>query len=101
MKLKKGDTVVVLSGKEKGKKGKIVRVHPAGLTVVVEGVNIKKKHRRPTKSGEKGQVIEKQNPIASGKVGFVCPACGKAVRLGYKLEEKRKVRVCKKCGAEV
>jgi large subunit ribosomal protein L24 len=101
MKLKKGDTVIVTSGKEKGKKGKITRIYPEDFRIVVEGVNIKKRHRRATKSGEKGQTIEKQNPIAASKVLFVCAKCTKAVRVGYNIEGKTKVRVCKKCGAEV
>ncbi|MDP2735000.1 MAG: 50S ribosomal protein L24, partial [bacterium] len=84
MKLKKGDTVVIISGKERGKKGKITRVYPGAFRIFVEGVGIKKRHRKPTKSGEKGQVIEKQSPLASSKAKFVCPKCGKAVRLGYK-----------------
>jgi len=101
MKLKKGDTVQVMSGKERGKRGKISRIYPKDLRIVVEGVNIKKRHRRPTKSGEKGQIIEKQNPFASSKVLLVCSKCRKTVRIGYKIEGKTKARICKKCGAEV
>ena len=101
MKLKKGDMVVITSGKEKGKKGKITRVYPKDLRVVVEGVNIKKRHRKPTKSGEKGQTIEKQNPIALGNVRLLCSKCKKAVRVGYKIEGESKIRICKKCGAQV
>ena len=100
MKLKTGDNVVVTSGKEKGKKGKITKVYPALLRVIVEGVNIKKRHRKPTKSGEKGQTIEKQNPIALGNVRLMCSKCNKAVRAGYKMEGKNKTRICKKCGQE-
>lgn len=101
MKLKKGDIVQVMSGKEKGKRGKISRVYPEDFLLVVEGVNIKKRHRKPTKSGEKGQTIEKQNPIPSSKVQLVCSKCSKAVRIGYRVEGKTKIRICKKCGAEV
>jgi len=101
MKLKKGHNVIVTSGKEKGKKGKITRVYPEDFRVMVEGVNVKQRHRKPTKSGEKGQTIEKQNPIALGNVRLICSKCNKAVRVGYKIEEKNKIRVCKKCGAEV
>jgi len=101
MKLKKDDNVIVTSGKEKGKKGKITRVYPEDFRVMVEGVNVKQRHRKPTKSGEKGQTIEKQNPIALGNVRLICSKCNKAVRVGYKIEEKNKIRVCKKCGAEV
>lgn len=101
MKLKKGDTVILTSGKEKGKKGKITRVYPETFGVVVEGVNIKKRHRKPTKSGEKGQTIEKQNPIAVSNVRFLCPKCNKAVRVGYKIQGKSKLRICKKCKEQV
>lgn len=101
MRLKKGDNVQVMSGKEKGKKGKILRVLPKESLVTVEGVNIKKRHRRPTKSGEKGQVIEKQNPFAASRVRLVCPACAKPVRSGQKVQGQAKVRVCRKCGGEV
>ncbi|MDA1337242.1 MAG: 50S ribosomal protein L24 [bacterium] len=100
MKLKTGDTVTITSGKEKGKKGKITKVFPQGLKVIVEGVNIKKRHRKPTKSGEKGQIIEKQNPIALGNVRLICVKCNKATRAGYKMEGTNKTRVCKKCGQE-
>lgn len=101
MKLKKGDLVQVMSGKEKGKRGKISRVYPEDFRIMVEGVNVKKKHRKPTKSGEKGQIIEKQNPIASAKVQLVCSKCAKPVRLGYKVEGKTKIRICRKCKSEV
>lgn len=101
MKLKLGDNVIIISGKEKGKKGKIMRVHPADALLVVEGVNLKKKHRRPTKSGEKGQVIEKHSPLSASKVKFLCPKCGKAARLGFKLEGGEKMRICKQCHVQV
>ena len=67
---------------------------------MVEGVNIKKRHKKPTKSGEKGQIIEKQNPIALGNVRLICSKCNKAVRVGYKMEGKNKTRICRKCGEE-
>ena len=98
MKLKTGDNVVITSGKEKGKKGKITKVYPGDFKVIVEGVNIKKRHKKPTKSGEKGQIIERQNPIALGNVRLICSKCNKAVRVGYKMEGKTKTRICKKCG---
>ena len=100
MKLKTGDNIIITSGKEKGKKGKITKVYPVDLKVVVEGVNIRKRHKKPTKSGEKGQIIEKQSPIALGNVQLICSKCNKAVRVGYKMEGKNKTRICKKCGEE-
>tara|TARA_Y100000310_G_C20632812_1_gene789544 strand:- start:466 stop:774 length:309 start_codon:yes stop_codon:yes gene_type:complete len=101
MKIKKGDNVVVIRGKDKGKKGKVLRTFPEKARVVVEGANIRKKHRKPTKSGEKGQIIQLPSPIALSNVKMLCQKCNKAVRIGYKRAGEGKVRVCKKCGAEL
>ena len=101
MKLKKGDTVLIISGKDKGKKGKILRVLPKSGKVVAEGIFIIKKHVRPKRQGEKGQRIEIPAPIDVSNAKLVCPKCNKAVRIGYKLTEKKKYRVCKKCSQEI
>lgn len=98
MRLKTGDTVVVISGKWKGKKGKIIRAFPREEKVLVEGVNLVKKHQRPTQNMQ-GGIIEKEAPIRACKVMLVCGNCGKPTRVGMKiLDDSRKVRVCKKCG---
>ena len=101
MKIKKDDKVVVLSGKDKGKPGKVLIADPKGAKVVVEGVNVDTKHQKPRKQGEEGGIIKVETPIYVSKVQLVCPKCGKATRVGYKVENGKKTRVCKKCGAEV
>lgn len=102
MKIKKDDKVIILSGKDRGKKGKALKAIPKDGRIIVEGVNIVKKHRRPKKQGEKGQRIEVASPIDISNVMLICPKCGKNARVGYKiLENKEKVRVCKKCNQEI
>lgn len=101
MNIKKGDNVLVTTGKDKGKKGKVLSVLPRINRVVIEGVNVAKKHRRPRQEREKGQVIELVKPIDVSNVKLICPKCGKPTRVGYKLVEKKKYRICKKCGQEI
>ncbi len=104
MKIKKGDTVLVISGKYKGKTGKVLRALPRENRIIVEGVNIVKKHTKPKKSGEKGKIVEKEAPIHVSNVKLVCGSCKKPTRVGYLFKdgkgERRKVRICKKCGKE-
>ena len=101
MKIKKGDNVIVLSGNDKGKTGEVLEIIPKTQKVIVKGVNIRKKHVKPRKAGEEGGIIPSEFPIHSSKVNVVCPKCGKATRVGYKVEGDKKVRICKKCGAEL
>ena len=101
MKLKKGDNVIVLSGNDKGKTGEVLEVIPGTQKVIVKGVNIRKKHVKPRKAGEEGGIISSEYPIHSSKVNVVCPKCGKASKIGYVIEDGKKVRVCKKCGAKL
>ena len=101
MNIKKDDKVVVLSGKDKGKEGKILTADPKAMKVVVEGVNVATKHQKPRKQGEEGGIIKVETPIYASKVQLVCPKCGKATRVAHKIEGDKKVRVCKKCGAEI
>lgn len=102
MKIKKGDKVKVLTGKDKGKTGKVLQVLPDRNRASVEGINLLVKHLRPQKQGEKGQRVEFPSPIEISNLAVVCPSCGKTARIGHKLEEKdgkkKKVRSCKKCG---
>jgi len=100
MNIKKDDKVVVLSGKDKGKQGKILTADPKAAKVIVEGVNVATKHQKPRKQGEEGGIIKVETPMYVSKVALVCPKCGKAIRVSYKLTDGKKVRVCKKCGAE-
>jgi len=101
MKIKKGDTVLIISGKDRGRKGKVIEALPKENKLFVEGINLRKKHMKPKKSGEKGQIVETPAPLNSSDVKLICSKCGKAARTGYKLEGKKKYRICKKCGQEV
>jgi len=96
--LQKNDTVVVTTGKNKGKKGKILRVLPQRSRVLVEGVNIIKKHMRPTRDNPKGGIVEMERSVNVSNVMLVCPRCSKRTRIGYKfLTDGTKKRSCKKC----
>jgi large subunit ribosomal protein L24 len=101
MKIKKDDKVVVVSGKDKGKQGKILVADPKAGKVIVEGVNVATKHQKPQGQNQEGGIIKVETPIYASKVQLVCPKCGKATRVGFKLADGKKVRVCKKCGAEI
>ena len=101
MKIKKGDTVLIIAGKDRNRKGKVLDSLPKATRVVVEGMNMRKKHVRPKKSGEKGQIIESPNPISVSNVKIICPKCSKATRIAYKVEGKKSQRICKKCGQEI
>ncbi len=97
--VKTGDTVVVLSGREKGKKGKVLAVSPKEGKVIVEKVNLVKKHVKPRRMGEQGGIVEAEGAMYASKVQIVCPRCGKATRIAHKiLEDGTKDRICKKCG---
>lgn len=98
MKIHKGDTVLIISGKDRGRKGKVIEALPKKGRIVVEGINLRKKHVRPKKSGEKGQIVTVPAPFNVSDLKLVCPKCGKATRVGYKVEDKKKYRICKKCG---
>ncbi len=101
MKIRKGDTVKVLSGNDKGKTGEVLEVIPKTHKIIVKGINIRKKHIKPRKQGEEGGIIPSEFSIHSSKVAVVCPKCGKATRIGYSVEKDEKVRVCKKCGENI
>ncbi len=101
MNIKKGDTVQVLSGNDKGKTGEVLEVIPKTSRVIVKGVNLRKKHVKPRKQGDEGGIIELECSLHSCKVNVVCPKCNKATRIATKKEGKEKTRVCKKCGATI
>lgn len=101
MKIKKDDTVLIIAGKDRNRKAKILNAFPKKAMVLVEGINIRKKHIRPKKQGEKGQIIESPSPISVSNVKLICPKCNKVVRTEYKVEGKKKARICKKCQAEI
>ncbi len=101
MKIKKGDQVLIISGKYRGKKSKVLQVFPKEKKILAEGINLVKKHQRPRKAGEKGQVLELPKPLDASNVELICSKCGKATRVGCKISEGKKYRVCKKCGQEI
>ena len=102
MSIKKNDTVIVLSGKDKGKQGKVLAVMPADRKVIVEGINVVSRHTKPRKQGEEGGILKKEAPMYACKVQKVCPKCNKPTRPAHKmLADGKKVCVCKKCGAEI
>lgn len=101
MRIRKGDQVLIISGKYRAGKGKIIKAFPKERKVIVEGINLRKKHLRPKRSGEKGQIVEMPAPINTSNVKLICPKCGKAARVGYKIEGEKKYRICKKCGQEI
>ena len=101
MSIRKDDLVVVLSGKDKGKQGKVLEVMPKSGKVVVEKINVVSRHTKPRKQGEQGGIVKKETPIRACKVALYCGKCGKGVRVGFKIEGDKKTRVCAKCGAEI
>ena len=102
MKIKKGDTVQVLSGNDKGKTGEVIEVMPKVEKVIVKGVNLRKKHVKPRKQGEEGGIISSECAIHSSKLNVVCPKCGKATKVGYEIDKDgNKTRICKKCGTKL
>jgi large subunit ribosomal protein L24 len=104
-KIKTGDTVVVIAGKDKGVKGEVLRVHPKESRVVVERANVLKKHQRPRQAGRQQitpGIIEFEGPIHVSNVMLVCTQCGEPTRVGFRVnEDSRKVRVCRKCGQDI
>ena len=101
MNIKKGDTIVVLSGKDKGKQGKVLGTVPADGKVVVEGINMVTCHVKPRKQGETGGIVQREAAMYASKVQVVCPKCNKGTRIAHKIENGKKTRVCKHCGAEL
>ena len=100
--VRRGDTVVVVAGKDRGKRGKVLRVVPGKGRVVVEKINMIKKHQRPTQKVRQGGIIEREGALALSNVLLVCNRCDRAVRTGIKiLADGRKARVCKRCGESV
>ncbi|MEI6296832.1 MAG: 50S ribosomal protein L24 [bacterium] len=99
--VKKNDNIIVSSGKDKGKKGKVVRAFPSEGTVVVEGINLLKKRQKARKAGQKGQTITVNMPMKACAVKLFCGSCGQGVRTGSKDIGGKKVRICRKCGKEI
>ena len=102
LKVRKGDEIVVITGKDKGKRGRVQEVDRSGMSVLVAGVNIAKRHTKPNPSkNTKGGIIDEPKPLALGKVMVICPHCGKPTRVAHRIEEDQKERVCKRCGEAI
>ena len=100
-KIKKGDTVLVMKGKNRTKRGKVLRVWPQLGKITIEGVNEKIRHTRPKRQGKKGERVTVLHPIPEANVRVVCSSCGKGTRVGFKINDGQKSRICKKCGADL
>lgn len=101
MKLKKGDKVKVTTGKDRGKEGAIEKVWQKENKVMVLGINLYKRHLKPRAEGQKGEIKELPRPLPVSNVALICPKCKKETKVGYKIIKDSKVRICRKCGAEL
>ena len=103
MRLRKGDEIMVIAGKDRGKRGRVQEVRPRDLTVIVAGVNIAKRHTKPNPAkNQKGGIIEQPMPLGLGKVMVICPHCGKPTRVAHRTaDEDSKERICKRCGEAI
>jgi large subunit ribosomal protein L24 len=102
MRVKKGDTVEVLSGKNRGKRGQVMRSFPEKGTVIVDGANMAKRHTKPRGATMQGGIIDKDMPLPASAVAIVCAACGRPSRIGYRVDEAgRKLRFCKRCDSDL
>jgi|SRR5882724_5261599 len=101
MRIKKGDSVKILGGKDRGKTAKVIAAFPDDMKVTVEGLNAVRKRTHPKKQGQKGETVMVPRPIPVSRVALICPSCGKATRIGMSTEGTKKVRICKKCQAVI
>jgi len=101
MKIKKGDTILLITGKDKGKKGKVLQSVPSKGKILAENINLRKKHVKAKKSGEKGQIIEFPSFFDVSNAKLICPKCSKPSRIGYLIENNKKFRLCKKCKGKI
>ncbi len=101
MKIRKGDQVKIISGNDKGKTARVTAVFPEQGRIAAADLNVKKKHVRPRRQGDKGELVAMPASFPASRAMLVCPSCGKAVRIGYRKDESGNVRICKKCSAIV
>ena len=101
MKIHKNDQIIIIAGKDKGRKGKVIEALPKSNKIIVENINLAKKHNRPKKSGEKGQVVELPVAFNVSNVKIICSKCNKPTRMGYRIEGGKKHRICKKCQVSI
>lgn len=99
--VKRDDVVMVISGDDKGKKGKVLRVAPDEGKILVQGVNMVKKHVKPRKQGQEGGILTVEGAFYADKVMLYCPKCDRGVRIRHKFENDKKIKICAKCGAEI
>lgn len=97
LKIKKGDMVAMIVGKDKGKKGKVIKLVTKKRRVIVDGLNLVKKHKKPTKQGEKGEMVSLPRAVDISNVALFCSRCAKPVKIGYEISGDKKIRICKKC----
>ena len=96
--IRKNDNVLVITGKDRGKRGRVLRVSPENNRLIVEGVNMIKRHTRPNPNKQvQGGIVEREASLAASNVQLVCPECGKKTRIGHRIDGDRKVRICRKC----
>lgn len=100
-KIKKGDLVLMIRGKDRGKTGKVIKVFPREQKIIVEGLNLVKKHQKPKRAGEKGEIIQIPRKVWWSNVKLICPSCKKPTRVGFFKDEEGKFRICKKCQAKI
>lgn len=101
MKIKKGDKIRVITGKDKGREGLIERVYRKSKKVLVQGINLFKRHLKKSEQAPQGGIVDVPRPILISKVMLICPKCGKTTRVGFKLEKNKKFRICKKCQSKI
>lgn len=101
MKIKKGDKVKIMAGKDKGREGKVEKVYSKSDKIVIPGVNVYKRHIKKNDQMPQGGIVDVPRPIDASKVMLVCPKCGKTTRIGYKVEKNKKLRVCRKCDSKI
>ncbi len=101
MKIKKGDTVLVTGGKDKGKKGKVDKVYPKESLILVHGVNVYKRHMKKRDEKNPGGIIERFRPLPTGNIAVICPSCNKPTRVGFLVTGNDKERICRKCGQKI
>lgn len=101
MKFHKGDEVIITSGKDKGKKGKIEKILTKRAQVVLPGLNVYKRHLKKRDEKNPGGIVEFSRPLPYGNIALLCPKCGKATRIGFKISQDKKIRVCRKCHATI
>lgn len=100
LKIKKGDTIIVTTGKDRMKTGKVLKVFPAARRIIAEGINVTRRRERSRSAGKPGQIVEAPAPFAVSKVMVKCSQCGRGRRIGYRRDGDKKIRVCRKCGQE-